>query len=257
MRGLNGKRIIIAGGASGIGAATAERLAAEGAAVVIGDINIDGARATAKRIADAGGTALAVEFDLADEHSAQAMTDTAVARLGGVDGLYNVGADVSPQVLGRDGDLLGMDPAVWRRTFEVNLLGFALTARAVLPLLLDQGGGAIVNTSSLAVHVGDHLRAAYQTSKAGINALTRHIASRWGKQGVRSNCVSPGVVLTESAEKMALNSEALAFARQTLPSPRFGEPGDLAGVVAFLLSDDGKWINGQVWSVNGGAAFRE
>lgn len=257
MRNLSGKRIIIAGGASGIGAATAERLGAEGAAVVIGDIKMDAAQATAKRVADAGGSALAVEFDLADEQSGRDLVAAAVEQFGGVDGLYNVGADVSADVLGRDGDLLTMDPAVWRRTLEVNLIGYAFTARAVLPLLLEQGGGTIVNTSSAAAHVGDHSRAAYQSSKAGINALTRHIANRWGKQGIRCNCVSPGIVLTESAKTMALSDEALAFAQMTIPSPRFGKPEDLAGVVAFLLSDDAEWINGQVWSINGGALLRE
>jgi NADP-dependent 3-hydroxy acid dehydrogenase YdfG len=167
MKGLNGKRIIIADGGNGIGAATAERLGAEGAAVVVGDINLEAAQAIAKRIAATGGTALAAEFDLADEQSVRALVDTAADRLGGVDGLYNVGADVSAGVLGRDGDLLDMDPAVWRRTLEVNLIGYAYTARAVLPLLLENGGGAIVNTSSLAAHVGDQVRAAYQASKAG------------------------------------------------------------------------------------------
>jgi NAD(P)-dependent dehydrogenase (short-subunit alcohol dehydrogenase family) len=257
MNGLKGKRIIIAGGASGIGAATAERLAAEGAQIVVGDINTDGAKTTASRIADAGGTALAVEFDLGDPASVRALIDTSVTEFGGIDGLFNVAADVSAEVLGRDGDLLDMDPSVWRRTFEVNLTGYAHTARAVLPLMLEQGGGAIVNTSSMSAHVGDRERAAYQSSKAGINALTRHIASRWGKQGVRCNCVSPGVVLTESAEKMALNADNLAAALQHLPSPRFGKPDDIAAVAAFLLSDDAEWVNGQVWSVNGGAQLRE
>jgi NAD(P)-dependent dehydrogenase (short-subunit alcohol dehydrogenase family) len=193
MRGLTGQRIVIAGGASGIGAGTAERLATDGATVVMGDINTDAAQATAKRITDADGTALAVEFALAVERSIRTLFDTAVDHFGGVDGLYNVGADVSADVLGRDGDLLDMDPAVWRRTLKVNLIGYALTCRAALPLPLEQGGGAIVNTSSAAAHVGDRKRAAYQTSKAGINALTRHVASRWGKQGIRCNCVSPGV----------------------------------------------------------------
>ncbi|MFI7135917.1 SDR family NAD(P)-dependent oxidoreductase [Nonomuraea sp. NPDC050153] len=257
MQGLNGKRIIIAGGGSGIGAATAERLGAEGAAVVVGDINLDGAQATAKRIADIGGTALAVEFDLTDERSVRALVGTAVEQFGGVDGLFNVAADASAAVLGRDGDLLDMDPAVWRRTFEVNLIGYARTARAVLPVLLDQGAGAIVNTASAAAHVGDHVRAAYQSSKAGVNALTRHIANRWGKQGIRANSVSPGIVLTESATTMALTPEVLEFTRQTIPSPRLGKPEDLAGVVTFLLSDDAAWINGQTWSINGGALLRE
>ncbi|WP_371582100.1 SDR family NAD(P)-dependent oxidoreductase [Streptomyces sp. NBC_01314] len=257
MKGLNGKRIIVAGGASGIGAATAERLAAEGAAVVVGDINIDAAEATAKRLTDTGATALAVEFDLGDESSIGALVDTAVTQLGGVDGLYNVAADLSMETLGRDGDLLATDLAVWRRTLEVNLIGYALTSRAVLPLLLEQGAGAIVNTSSASAHAGDHIRAAYQTSKAGVNALTRHIASRWGKQGIRCNSVSPGLVVTESAQKTAQNAETMAMAQQAMPSTRFGKPEDLAGAVAFLLSDDGEWINGQVWSVNGGGLLRE
>ncbi|CAL9318510.1 SDR family NAD(P)-dependent oxidoreductase [Streptomyces sp. SudanB91_2054] len=96
MRGLQGKKIVIAGGAAGIGAATAERLTEEGASVVIGDRNLDAAQTTAKRLGEAGGTAIAVEFDLADESSIQALIDTAVTELGGIDGLFNVGADLSP-----------------------------------------------------------------------------------------------------------------------------------------------------------------
>jgi len=109
VRGLHGKRFVIAGGATGIGAATAERLAAEGAAVVVGDINLDGAQATAKRITDEGRTAVAVEFDLADGRSIQALISRAVDELGGIDGLYNVGAALSAEILGRDTDLLDMD----------------------------------------------------------------------------------------------------------------------------------------------------
>jgi len=257
MNGLQGKRIVVAGGGNGIGRATAERLALEGALVTVGDINLAAAESTATAIVRAGGVAHAVRFDLGDELSIQALVDAAVDQFGGVDGLYNVGADASEAVLGRDGDLLEMDVSVWRRTFEVNLTGYALTARAVLPLFIEQGGGVIVNTSSLAAHVGDTRRAAYQSSKAGINALTRHIAARWGRDGVRSNAVSPGVVLTESSEKMALNEEAMAYVLQTIPSTRLGKPDDLAGVVSFLFSDDAEWINGQVWSINGGGMLRE
>ena len=256
MRGLEGKRIIVAGGATGIGAATAERLTAEGAAVVIGDINIDGAEATAARIAAAGGRALTAEFDLADEASIQGLIELGKAELGGIDGLYNVGADLSDATLGHDLDLLEMDPAVWLRTLEVNLLGFALTCRAVIPFLLDQGGGVVVNTSSGAAIGGEPTRPAYAASKAGINALTRHIASRWGKEGIRCNAVMPGLVLGETQQRQndqQLQTQALAFAR----SPRLGMPADLAGVVAFLFSDDAEWINGQAWSIDGGMSLRD
>ena len=221
MRGLQGKRIVIAGGATGIGAATAERLAAEGAAVAVGDINLTAAEVTVKRITADGGTAIAVEFDLADEASVQALVDRAGAGLSGIDGLYNVGADLSAETVGRDADLLGMDPAVWRRTLEVNLLGYALTCGAVLPLLLGQGGGVIVNTSSGAAFGGEATRPAYAASKAGINALTRHIASRWGKEGIRCNGVMHGLVMSETLQRQddtQLQAMALGHAR----SPRLG-----------------------------------
>jgi len=257
MNGLTGKRIIVAGGAAGIGRATAVRLGREGVSVTVGDIDGDGAGATAEQIVRAGGQAIAARFDLGDEPSVRRLVDTSTSHFGGVDGLYNVAADASAEVLGRDGDLLDMDVDVWRRTLEVNLIGYALTARAVLPAFLEQGSGVIVNTSSLAAHVGDRQRAAYQTSKAGIAALSRHIAGRWGRDGIRCNTVTPGVVLTATAEKMALDPAALAFVQQTIPSTRLGQPEDLAGVVAFLFSDDAEWINGQTWSINGGALMRE
>ncbi|MET9089969.1 SDR family oxidoreductase [Streptomyces sp. NPDC004237] len=255
MRGLQGKRIVIAGGATGIGAATAERLTEEGASVVIGDRNFDGAQATAKRLTDAGATALAVEFDLADEGSIQQLIDTTVTELGGVDGLYNVGADLSPQNLGRDLNLLEMDLAVWRRTFEVNLFGYALACRAVIPHFLAQGGGAIVNTSSGTAWMGEPVRPAYGSSKAAVNALTRHIATTWGKQGVRCNTLAPGITLSETAERQA-PEELKATVLGMVLGPRLGRPADLAGAAAFLLSADAEWINGQAWSVDGGMTTR-
>lgn len=254
MKGLRGKRIVIAGGATGIGAATAGRLAEEGAAVVVGDINLAGAEATAQRIAEAGGTATPVEFDLADETSVQALIDRAVSDLGGIDGLFNVGANVPDAVPDRDTDLLGMDPAIWRRTFEINLLGYALTCRAVLPHLLAQGGGAIVNTSSGGAWSGLPVLPAYSASKAGINALTRHIASRWGREGVRCNAVAPGRVVTESLRRQGAPKPPPG---QDVRSTRAGRPADVAATAALLLSDDGGWINGQVWSVCGGSSLRE
>lgn len=256
MQGLQGKVAIIAGGATGIGAATAERLVREGAQVVVGDINLDAARATADRIIKAGGQALAVHFNLADETSCQRLITTTVETFGGVDFLHNNGADTSAQTILRDDDLLSMEFELWERTFHTNLYGYAYTCRAVLPHLLQRGGGAIVNTSSGAVHVGDATRVAYSCSKAGVNALTRHVASRWGKDRIRCNAVSPGAVLSESfLANMSdeFGVQALAMTR----SSRLGRPADLAGMVAFLFSEDGEWINGQVIQVNGGAVLRD
>ncbi|MFI9382112.1 SDR family NAD(P)-dependent oxidoreductase [Kutzneria sp. NPDC052558] len=256
MRGLAGKTVVVCGGATGIGAGTAERLAAEGMRVVVGDINEPGAKATAERIAEAGGVALSAGFDLAEEESVQALVDLAVTQWGAVHGLVNVGADTSPNTIGRDLDLLEMDFDVWRRTLDVNLLGFVRSSRAVIPLFLAQGGGAIVNVSSGAAFGGEPTRPAYAASKAAINTLTRHVASRWGKAGVRCNAVSPGAVLSEAMIN-SMSAEFLDGMLARTRSPRLGQPADLAAAVAFLLSDDTAWVNGQVWTIDGGAALRQ
>jgi NAD(P)-dependent dehydrogenase (short-subunit alcohol dehydrogenase family) len=256
MRGLDSKVIIVAGGATGIGNGTAVRLAQEGAKVVVGDLNTDGAEATAAGITAGGGTAIPVHFDLADEESVANLVDAAVKEYGTINGLFNVGADLSPQNLGNDKDLLTTDLEIWRRTLDVNLVGYVRTCRAVLPVLLGNGGGSIVNCSSGAAHGGDTQRPAYAASKAGVNALTRHVASNWGPAGVRCNGVMPGLVMGETQRRqndVALQEKFL----QIVPTTRLGDPADLAAVVAFLLSDDAEWINGQMWAIDGGAHFRD
>jgi NAD(P)-dependent dehydrogenase (short-subunit alcohol dehydrogenase family) len=256
MRGLTGKALIIAGGATGVGAGAAERLAEEGSNVVVGDINLRGAQDTAARIAAAGGSALAVEFDLADEDSVRRLVDATVDAYGTVNGLLNVGADLSPQNLGRDTALLEADLDVWQRTLDVNLVGYVRTCRAVLPHLLGNGGGSIVNISSgAAVSSGGGSRPAYAASKAGVHTLTRHVATTWGRQGVRCNGVMPGLVmgpLQEQQNDVALQDSFL----QSVPTTRLGRPSDLGAVIAFLLSDDAEWINGQIWAIDGGANMR-
>ncbi|MGQ7296977.1 SDR family NAD(P)-dependent oxidoreductase [Quadrisphaera sp. KR29] len=256
MRGLNGKRILLTGGGSGIGAATALRLGEEGAYVVIGDINVEGASAIAARIKEAGGRAVASAFDLADPKSIEALVDFATAELGGLDGVANVAADLSPATLGNDVAVLDMDIAIWQQTLNANLIGYALIAKHALPHLISAGGGAIVNTSSGASWVGEAVRPAYAASKAGINALSRHLASAYGKQGIRANSVSPGAVLSETA-LATMSEEFKAQMRAGVTVPRLGQPADLGQTICFLLSDDADWVSGQVWSVNGGGGFRD
>lgn len=246
MRGLEDKVIVIAGGATGIGAATARRLAEEGAKVVVGDLNAEAAQATAEAIG-----ALHMRFDIAREDDCRALVDFALREHGGLDGLFNVAADTSKGTLGRDSDLLTVPLEVWQRTLDVNLTGSFLMARSALPALLERGGGAIVNTLSGLVFYGDRGRPAYLASKGGLVALTRHIATRWGKEGIRCNAVAPGFVLTEQVEHNVPQAER-DMVLSVNKSPRHGRPEDIAATVAFLLSDDAEWINGQMHLVNGG-----
>ncbi|MUL85398.1 MULTISPECIES: SDR family NAD(P)-dependent oxidoreductase [unclassified Mycolicibacterium] len=256
MLGLEGKTFIIAGGATGIGAGTAKRLAAEGASVVVGDVNMVGAKATVETITASGGSAIAVEFDLADDESVRDLIDATIAEFGAVHGLDNVGADLSEHNLGRDTTILDTPFEVWHRTLDVNLLGFVRTIRAVLPHLLEHGGGSIVNTSSGGSLGTDPMHVAYNASKAAVNQLTRHVANNYGAQGIRSNAVMPGLVMGETQERQndqQIQRMFLMAAKVT----RLGKPADLAAVTAFLLSDDAEWINGQTWYIGGASHMRQ
>jgi NAD(P)-dependent dehydrogenase (short-subunit alcohol dehydrogenase family) len=257
MKGLHGKTFVVAGGATGIGAATAERLSSEGAFVTVGDVNLAGATATADRITQSGGRAIAVEFDLADDQSVQELINRTIAEFGAVHGLHNVGADLSPENLGRDTTLMDTDMSVWQRTLDVNLLGYVRTCRAIIPHLLERGAGSIVNTSSGGSLGSDPLHVAYGASKAAVNQLTRHIATNWGRQGIRCNCVMPGLVIGETQKRQGdIQQMQEAFVR-IARTTRLGDPSDLAAVITFLLSDDAEWINGQTWSIDGGVHLRQ
>ncbi len=155
----------------------------------------------------------------------QRLVDLTIEEFGGIHGLHNVGADLSDHSLGRDTTILDTDMDVWLRTLDVNLLGYVCTIRAVLPHLLEQGGGSIVNTSSGAALGTDPLHVAYGASKAAVNHLTRHVAVNWGKQNIRSNGVMPGLVMGEIQERqndIQLQQAFLMFGKTT----RLGKPDD-------------------------------
>jgi NAD(P)-dependent dehydrogenase (short-subunit alcohol dehydrogenase family) len=255
MRGLRGKVIVVAGGAGGIGTATSVRLADEGATVVVGDLDGDAAQEVAARIEKDGGRAIACALDVSDDGSVAAGVRLAVDTFGGLDGLHANAADLSPGNIGCDTDVLDMSLDVFDRTIDVNLRGHILCTRHALPHLLERGGGAVVYTSSAAAFVGEPERPSYAIAKSGINALVRHIASKWGKTGIRANAVAPGLVLSETI-KASLDEDFKAYALGITRSARLGDPDDIAAMVAMLCSDDGAWINGQVISVDGGATLR-
>ncbi len=254
MKNLQDKVILIGGGATGIGAETAHRLCAEGARVAIGDLNLEGARETAQACVDAGGDAVAFHYDQADESSINALAQQAVDHFGQLNGVFANAADLKTVL--EDGDMLSNDIGIWERTLQVNVTGTAMIVRATLPHLLAAGGGPIVCTSSGASTIGEAERPAYAASKAGVNAICRHVASRWGKEGIRCNSIAPGLVVTpQLADQMP--PEVLEQWLKGVPAPRHGTAEDIAATVAFLLSDDGEWVNGQTWHVNGGVYFSD
>lgn len=249
---LAGKRLVVIGAGTGIGAATVERLCAEGARVAVLDINLPAAQAVATRLASAGHDAFALAVDIADEASVDGAIAAAADQLGGLDGAHVNAADL--RTIFADSDALALDLAVFDRTIAVNLRGHLLCTRAVLPHLLAAGGGAIVYTSSGAGDSGEPERPSYAASKSGLNALMRHVASRWGKQGVTANCIAPGFVMTpEMIAGGQVPPEWADLCLAQTRSTRLGKAEDIAGVAAMLLSEDGRWINGQVFHVNGGA----
>jgi NAD(P)-dependent dehydrogenase (short-subunit alcohol dehydrogenase family) len=253
MRGLKGKVAVIAGAATGIGKATAVRLGEEGAQLVLGDINVAGIDAVAAEVNAAGGKAVAAHCDIADDASVKALVDLAVKTYGGLDFMHANAADL--KVVLSDTTAVDVPLEIFDRTIAVNLRGHLLCTRHAIPEMLKRGGGAIVYTSSAASYAGEPERVSYAVSKSGINALMRHVASRWGKEGIRANAIAPGVVITEATATGIpdeMKQMVLAMSRST----RLGEPKDIAAMVAMLFSDDGEWINGQVVSVDGGVFLR-
>ncbi len=252
MRGLAGKTAIIAGGARGIGAATARRLAEEGASVVIGDLLIDLARETAASITAKGGNAIAVELNGTIAASQAEIVAKAVDAYGRLD-IYH--SNLAGGTEG-DVDILNCPEEVLDKSFAINTKSHFLATQAALPAMLERGGGAMIYTSSGAASGGAAWQVAYPMTKNAIHALARHVASKWGRKGIRANVICPGVVLTEAVQQH-LDDDYRARALKGIPHTRLGEPEDIAAAVTFLASDDGAWVNGQVWHVNGGMQMRD
>jgi len=197
---------------------------------------------------------MAVGFDLADPDSVEGLIRSGETAFGGVDAVFNVGADMS--TLRADSDVVDIDFDVWDRVMAVSLRGYVAAMKHAIPRILERGGGAIVNMSSAAAFQGEPTRPAYATAKAGIGALTRHVASRWGKEGIRCNAVAPGFTATDAIRSVPQWPELEAAALRRIRGTRVGDPDDVAALVAFLMSDEGAWINGQVINIDGGTILR-
>ena len=245
---LAGKVVLVSGGASDIGRATARRLAAEGAHVVVGDVAPGGAKAVADEIRATGGSAAGLECDVRTEDSVASFVARAAAEFGGVDAVDHNAAWSHPRL---DTDAIGVDLGVWDRALAITTRGALLLARHAIPHMAERGGGSIVAISSGTSTIGESTRVSYGVSKAALNQLVRHLAVRYGPDGIRANAIAPGFILTATATAMVPQDivDRLAHAN---PTRRLGRPEDIAAVVAFLCSDDAAYVNGQVLHVDGG-----
>jgi len=253
MHTLTNKIAIVTGAGGGIGSATALLLAERGASVVIADINIEAAERVAQRIEHRGGAGLALHLDLADEENISSMVRSTLQRFGRIDVLHNNAADLSADLTGRDRDVESMHAEVWDRTFRINVRGTMLSCKHVLPHMVENGGGSIINTASNLGLQGNLGQAAYAASKAAVIQLTRSIATSHGRRGVRCNTVSPGLVMTQAAQANLPARLHEIVAGETL-TPYLGLPEDIANAVAFLASDEARYLTGHNLVVDGGTA---
>jgi NAD(P)-dependent dehydrogenase (short-subunit alcohol dehydrogenase family) len=245
MNRLDGRVVIVTGGASGIGKAACLAFSQVGASVIVADRNLEGAAA----VADGAGTsASALWFDALEEATVQALVDEVIAKHGRLDVVHNNAA----LAFDDDTTVIDTDLATWDRTFALNVRGYVAMCKSALPRIIESGGGAIINTASAAGLAGGIVHSAYGASKAAVIALSRFIATQYGPDGVRCNAIAPGPIWTPGLEHSAGSAELIPLAVRQLLVGRLGTPEDVARLAVFLASDDASFITGQVVSCDGG-----
>src|SRR5499425_2701815 len=244
---VEGKVALITGGASGIGRATALTFAREGAKLIIADMNAEGGQQTVHMITEQGGEAIFVRTDVSQVVEVQALISQAVATYGRLDCAYN-NAGISGGGRARTADY---PEERWHQVLAVNLTGVWLCMKYELPQMLSQGSGAIVNTASVAGLIGSRGLAAYVASKHGVVGLTKTAALEYAQQGIRVNCVCPGVIQTPMTESV-LRDPARQAQITARPMGRVGTPEEVAEAVVWLCSDAASFVTGHTMTVDGG-----
>ncbi len=253
---LEGRVALITGAGSGQGRAAARLFAAEGAAVVIAEVDVASGTETAKELTESGGQARFAECDVSDAAAVKAAVDMAVTDFGRLDILYNnaglwfpARGNYQPGITDAPSPLL--EENIWERTINVNLKGVYLGCKYAIPEMRKQGAGSIINVSSIAaVRVGRGASDAYTAAKGGILAITRTLAVEHASLQIRCNCIIPGAIRTPLAGPFTPEYEEAVI--RNVPLGRWGQPEDVAKMALFLAADDSSWITGQFFVVDGG-----
>jgi NAD(P)-dependent dehydrogenase (short-subunit alcohol dehydrogenase family) len=246
---LMGKRAFISGAGGGIGRASAQKFAAEGAAVICADIRAAPAEETAHVIAQAGGRAATAIADLSDPAECEAAFGQAAKAFGGIDIVFNNAGIVHAGDAGPVETELG----AWDATIAANLTAVFLACKYGLPHLLANGNGALINNASIVALVGSAFpQIAYTAAKGGVLAMTREIAVMYARQGLRANAICPGPVATALVTAFLADEAAWNLRRPYMPMGRLGKPEEIANVVAFLASDEASYVNGAAYTIDGG-----
>lgn len=246
---LQGKKIVVTGAGSGIGQATSEKCAAEGAQLICVDLKRDSAQSVVESIRRTGGQAVAVSGDLRQEADCTEIFKQAAAAFGGVDVLFNNAGICLPG----DAGPIETSLADWNATIATNLTSVFLCCKAGLPYLLASGNGVIINNASIVAMVGSAFpQIAYTAAKGGVLAMTREIAIMYARRKLRSVAICPGPTATPLVKAFLADDAAWKLRRPYLPMGRLADPTEIANVVAFLASDEASFVNGAAYPVDGG-----
>ena len=249
---LEGKVSVITGAGSGIGAATARRFAAEGAAVVVTDLNGAAAQAVTESITEAGGRAFGMAVDVGEADQVKAMIDAALKTYGRIDVLHNNAANTNHNDAALDGSLLAFNEDIFHKAMNINVIAGVLASKHALPAMIEQGSGSIIFTSS-SISLGADIRSfSYGSSKATVNWFVKAFAVNYGKFGIRCNGILPGIIETPAMSTWAAKVPGLWEGLESVQNaPRFGKPEDIAAAALFLASDEAAFVNGALLVVDG------
>jgi len=246
---LEGEVAIVTGSGAGIGRAIAERFAQEGAAVVIAEIHADSGQSAAQAIRDAGGQSMFIPTDVSDEAQVKSMVEKTLAQFGKIDVLCNNAAVL---FFDREAPAHELSSEVWDRTMAVNLRGYWLTSKYVIPAMLRAKRGSVIHVASPTGIYGFTRLTAYSASKGGVLGLMRAMAADYAPEGIRVNAIIPGTIDTPMNAQEFSSPEARERYAAITPARRLGTPKDLAGMAAFLASNDSDYCVGGVFTVDGG-----